>query len=102
MSVEDSGESSSLKSNEVPEANVLGQIRGGMPQDPLGDLLTGVELSKTRAALQTQGKFMLEMLTAFEARLQERLNVAEARIAALRARRTNSGVAPSQNNGRIS
>ncbi len=43
------------------------------------------QLVKTKAALQDQAEEMLSLLLQFEARLQERLDAAEARIAALRA-----------------
>ena len=43
------------------------------------------QLAKTKVALQGQAEEMLALLLQFEARLQERLNAAEARIAALRA-----------------
>jgi len=43
------------------------------------------QLTKTKAALQDQAEEMLALLLQFEARLQERLDAAEARIAALRA-----------------
>lgn len=43
------------------------------------------QLSKTKSALQDQAEEMLTLLLQFEARLQERLDAAEARIAALRA-----------------
>ncbi len=43
------------------------------------------QLVQTKAALQGQAEEMLSLLLQFEARLQERLDAAEARIAALRA-----------------
>lgn len=42
------------------------------------------QLAETKAALQGQAKEMLDLLLQFEARLQARLDAAEARIAALR------------------
>lgn len=42
------------------------------------------QLAKTKAALQGQAEEMLDLLLQFEARLQERLEAAEARIAAYR------------------
>lgn len=43
------------------------------------------QLAETKAALQDQAEEMLDLLMQFEARLQARLDAAEARIAALRA-----------------
>lgn len=42
------------------------------------------QLVETKAALQGQAEEMLDLLLQFEARLQARLDAAEARIAALR------------------
>ena len=42
------------------------------------------QLAETKAALQDQAAEMLDLLLQFEARLQARLDAAEARIAELR------------------
>jgi polyhydroxyalkanoate synthesis regulator phasin len=43
------------------------------------------ELTECKAALQDQAQAMLELLLQFEARLQSRLDAAQARIDALRS-----------------
>lgn len=51
------------------------------------DIATELEdqLVQTKAALQGQAEQMLDLLLQFEARLQARLDAAEARIAAYRS-----------------
>lgn len=53
------------------------------------------ELAACKAALQVQAQTMLDLLLRFEARLQERLDVAEAQIAALRATSAYPPIPPS-------
>jgi len=58
------------------------------------------QLVETKAALQGQAEQMLDLLLQFEARLQARLDAAEARIAAYRSvdppdvRRPTTGATP--------
>ena len=59
------------------------------------------QLIECKLALQGQAQAMLDLLMEFEARLQARLDAAEARIAAAReaAARTNGDVRPPSSNG---
>lgn len=54
-----------------------------MPTNATRDL--DEELMECKVALQSQAQAMLELLLQFEARLQQRLDAAEARIVAARA-----------------
>lgn len=67
---------------QAPTAEELGD-RTVMPTNATRDL--DEELMECKVALQSQAQAMLELLLQFEARLQQRLDAAEARIVAARA-----------------
>ncbi len=53
------------------------------------------QLAETKAALQGQAEQMLDLLLQFEARIQARLDAAEARIAEFRASGATEPASPS-------